>query len=459
MAVKGILYDHHLTLIGPYTSLQGVFQGPLWYYLLAIATFFTNGDPWGGLVLMLGISMATLFIAFYCMNRIFSPVVGVITLFLFAVSPEAIAAATYTWNPHPMWLLILLYIFIFYAVISGKQKQQMYLWPLVSSMFHFETALGFFLFLVTFINMFIFYRKHLFTKYFFIGIFFAFLLFIPQIVFDFRHQFLMTNSVLSLLQGNNQGLLVYDEKTSYFTIIIPHLQSFYENFRSGFIHEKYLFYLPEVLFILSMPIFIFGKIKHRLSKKEDLFLTLILRCVILTVLLLFLYPFPIRYWFLTGFQTFSILFCAVLLGKLWGNLLGKVILGLLFFSISIYSFQRVHTIYTSHDDGGSAKIKGKGDAVDFIYKDGKGEKFNLLVFTPPVYTDAFDYLVWWKSKERYHYMPGNDKKGTFYLLMEVDYQKPWSYKGWLETVIKDGTIISTKTLPSGLIIQKRYEDS
>jgi hypothetical protein len=39
--------------------------------------------------------------------------------------------------------------------------------------------------------------------------------------------------------------------------------------------------------------------------------------------------------------------------------------------------------------------------------------------------------------------------------MEPDPSKPWSYNGWLETVIVNGDVIKTVNLPSGLIIQKR----
>ena len=82
MAVKGIIYEHHLTLIGPYTSLGGVFQGPLWYYLLSIPTFLLRGDPWGAVVLMLMISLATTVIAFFFMNKFFGFAAGIITFLL-----------------------------------------------------------------------------------------------------------------------------------------------------------------------------------------------------------------------------------------------------------------------------------------------------------------------------------------------------------------------------------------
>ena len=81
--------------------------------------------------------------------------------------------------------------------------------------------------------------------------------------------------------------------------------------------------------------------------------------------------------------------------------------------------------------------------------------FNLLVFTPAVYTDAYGYLIFWHGGKKYGYIPGKEKTSTFYLLIEPDRSKPWSYKGWLETVIKTGNIIETTTLPTGLIVQKR----
>jgi hypothetical protein len=98
------------------------------------------------------------------------------------------------------------------------------------------------------------------------------------------------------------------------------------------------------------------------------------------------------------------------------------------------------------------------NAIDYIYHDAKGKKFGLLVFYPPIYTYPYDYLIWWHGQEKYHYVPYTKKKGLFYLLIVKDLNKPWSDKGWLETVIKTGKVIETKKLPSGFIIQKRmYE--
>jgi len=100
-------------------------------------------------------------------------------------------------------------------------------------------------------------------------------------------------------------------------------------------------------------------------------------------------------------------------------------------------------------------VRGKLDAIDFISTDAKGKPFNLLIFTPVVLTDAYEYLLWWHGQKPYGYLPGRDTQGTLYLLIEPDPSKPWTYQGWLETEVKGGNIVETYTLPSGFIIQKR----
>ena len=139
------------------------------------------------------------------------------------------------------------------------------------------------------------------------------------------------------------------------------------------------------------------------------------------------------------------------------NIVGKMILFIVICYFLIVYFQYTKNAYLRDyfDYGGTAKIKGKIDAIDYIYKDSNGKKFGLLVFSPPVYTYSYDYLIWWHGQKKYNYIPYKEKRRTFYLLIEPDPGKPWSYKGWLETVIKTGKVVETKTLPNGFIVQKR----
>lgn len=457
LAVKGIVFDHHPTLIGPYTSLGGVFQGPFYYYLLAIPTAITGGDPWGPLALMLIISITTAVVAFYFLKKHFGFVPALIGFFLFAVCPEAIAAATYTWNPHPMWLLIVCYIFIIFEIHLKKTKLHLVLWPLIGLMFHFEAALGFFILIITATYCCFALRKKVFSKYFFIGIFLLFLTFVPQILFELRHQFLMTHSVIAMFAGKDHGLRVKGEDVSTLQMLQNHIDALYNNYLTSFPKFPYFPSLPLVGLIGTAAAWYYTR-KSKQLQNYTIYFKFYFAFLGLFLLSTSLYQYPIRYWFLTGFQSFYLIATALTLSLLWKYKFGKLFILCLSLLVLTHVSQRLYTLYLDPPDlGGTAKIKGKVDAIDSIYRDANGKEFGLLVFTPPVLTDAYDYLIWWRAKVNHRPIPPKEKLQTFYLLMEPDGANPGSHIGWMETVIKTGAIQKTVTLPSGFIIQKRNE--
>src|SRR5438309_774481 len=59
LVVKDIALDHKLTLIGPKTDIDGVFHGPLFYYLSAIPFLITKGNPIGISAFFIAISSLT----------------------------------------------------------------------------------------------------------------------------------------------------------------------------------------------------------------------------------------------------------------------------------------------------------------------------------------------------------------------------------------------------------------
>lgn len=456
--VKRIVFDGHLTLIGPYTGLQGVFQGPLYYYLLAIPLFLAGGNPWGTVFLTFLMSVFTIVIMYYTARKFLGHKTAILTLFLLAVSPEAIAAATYVWNPHPMWLLIAVYLFFFYKVVFNEKKYIIFLWVTMGLMFHFESAGGFFILFGTLLFFFIFERKEIFTKHFVVGFGCFLFLFLPQLLFDFRHDFLMTKSLLNIFHGGDQGLFADNEKVSYLYGIRANIDMLYYNFSSSLLRDGYLIYLPNIILFVFFSTILFKEKLSLFSKKENIFLNQTLKLLFCILVLVMFFPFPLRYWYLTGYQLFYIVILGLVLSKLFVFPKGKLLIFLLASIILFYSIEKGVHVYTKPDYGGIAKIKGKLDAIEYIYKSAQGKPFNLLVFTPPVYTDAYDYLIWWYGKKTGQGIPLKEKKDVFYLLIELDPNKPWSYEGWLETVIKTGKIVDERTLPSGLIIQKRIEE-
>ncbi len=459
MAVKSIVFDHKLTLIGPYTSLGGVFQGPLYYYLLSIPTAIFNGNPWGNILLMLILSLSVLGVTFYFMNKNFGLIAAIIAFVLFAFSPEAIAAATYFWNPHPMWVILVLYIFILYGAIEKNKLMQIMLLPIVTLSFHFEMAFGVFLLLATIIYILLFQRKKIFiSKYFWIGVLVSFVFFLPQIIFDLRHDFLMTRSVIEIFNGSNRGLITSGEQHGFIPILNNNYNVFITNLASSFPYTKEFKNFPLFILLITFFSLILLFLANGFSKKEKDFIKAIGSIIVIVFIICLFYPFPLRYWFLTGFQSFYLVLIALILSKTLKFNIGKVLLTCLLLILLIYGYNRINILYFNPlDEGGAAKIKGKIQAIDYIYQDAKNNKnFGVIIFTPPVLTDAYDYLIWWYGGRKYGYIPHEEKKGTVYLLIEPSPGNPWTYKGWLETVIKTGEIIQTKTFPDNeLIVQKR----
>jgi len=355
-AVKEIVVNHKLTLIGTEVGGGGFFQGPGWYYLLSIPFYLWKGDPYGGMILMLMSGILTVALSVIFGRKIFDAKTALTIGFLVAISPAIIAQSRFIWPPFIVSLLAVFFIFFLYNIFQGAGKFFILLTFIMGLMFHFETATGATLLLqLLIISPLFFIKKMVSVRFFILGLLSFLLTQISLFIFDLRHDFLNVKGMINLFMNGKE-----DSSIDRINLIANHIGVFRSNFLSSF-------------------------------QMTDL---------------------------------------------LWPFLLIVLVIGLIAYF---------------RDE----KIKGKIEAIDYIYKDAEGKKFGLLTFTPPVYTYAYDYLIWWYGNKNYNYIPHKEKKGIFYLLMETDPSKPWSYEGWLETVIKTGTILKTKELPSGFVVQKR----
>lgn len=432
LAVKSIVVGKKPTLLGPYTGLQAVFQGPLYYYLLVVPFVLFGGDPGAVMWLVLSASLAAIPIAYATGKKFFSESSGLLYAFLVAISPAAAAAATFLWSPFFVLPLMTAWLYFFLDWKKSVSKKSFVIMvSLLGLMFHFEIAFAAPFALV--VLAFIIGTK----KRTLILLFFAILAFFlsPLILFDLRHDFLTTRSLLSLLSGGNQGL---GGGEAYGKIIYDHFIRFLLNLKAAFTEHKILSELFSIMAIfVGFGYAVFGK---SMQIKTILMIPVLMYSVYL------LYPFQIWDWYLVGLFPVYLLLAAIFLSRVRWRIF--VIVILLFASIG-----KLQSLYVNPDYGGTSKIRGKIEAIDTIYKDANGAAFALSVFTPVVLTDAYDYLVWWYGGRTYGYLP--DNSDILYLLIEPDQGKPWSYKGWLETEIKVGKIIETRELPSGFIIQKR----
>ncbi len=445
-AVYKIVVLHQLTLIGAEVGgIGGFFQGPGWYYLLTFPFIAFNGDPYGAMVLMFILGVTSIILAgllFYKQNGI---LFALLFSFLIAASPGIVSQSRFFWPPFVITPLTVLFLFAVQKTYIQKKYYLPLAFFLIGIMTHFEIATGGSLLLATVVTL-LFIRPKNVISVKIVGLSFIafFITQLPIVLFDLRHEFIGARGLLKFLTVGSSTNNVYSFSNhlnmykdvllnvtgNWFVAILSLTIITYSVFKilrkKTQLHDKnfimFLILCPTVLFILFLPL------------KTTLWSWWFLELPVFLCFLLassFVYAFKVKKIRIFAFIVLSLIFI-----------------------LSVYQ-----TCFWYKNDfldyGGTAKIKGKIDAIDFIFNDAKGKKFGLLVFSPPVYTYPYDYLIKWYSAKKYSYLPKQEISDEFYLLIEPDPVKPWSYQGWIKTVVKAGKEVKTVTLPSGFIIQKR----
>lgn len=457
MALKKIMVDHKPTLIGSeigsgMAGFKGIFQGPFHYYFLAIPFMLFRGDPYGGVVLMFIFGMLAIIASFFLGKKIFGFMEGWFLAILVAISPPLIAHSRFVWNPHPSAFFIVLAFLCTYLSYT-KNKKFLFLAAFFSGfLYNFEIPISAPLCVGLVIYSIFILRLKKLNEYasLFLGFFLAFL---PMILFDLRHGFGAVRGVTEYLFS------VSSSQSEGYRIIQNHSKEFIHNFFDTFPKQTLISQLTfSIVFFVSALFFLIRE--KRKDLKQFIFFLLITTAVTFLILS-FLRNIVFMYYLVHLNIIYMFLFVYIIISSFTHKMRVFQAISILLFLIFLFHaipFAWDNFSKDVNDYGGIPKIKGKIDVIDYIYKDARGEKFGLLVFAPPVYTYPYDYLAWWHGKDTYSYIPHQEKKGLFYLLIEPDLTKPWSYKGWLETVIKTGTVIETKELPSGFIIQKRIAE-
>lgn len=454
--VRHMVEEGKPRLVGTFSPIPGVFQGPYFYYGLSIFYVLYNGDPYGGQVYMVIAGLLAIIVSYVLAKKILGLPYGLVVAFLFGLSPAAVAASRMLWPPYLLFLLMPFYIYFLVKACYGSAKSFILCILFASLIFSFEIPSGLVLFLPAFAFFWWYQKKRLNTQLVIKSSVAALIPVMPVIIFNVRHDNLALKGIMGVFRGvysSGAGYASYLESTT------EHMGSFMLNFSSSFFWYPLPNYAAYGLLIVVL--FSSAYLFHRklLSGEEKITLHILLGIPLLVFIQFIPFKNVLWSWYLVMLHPVYLFLVGLLLYKLSSIKLGRTIFIAVLLLLVSQAVKQLHFISTKeiHDNGGAAKIQGKLEAIDAIYADANGHPFNVLVFMPPVYTYPYDYLFTWYGKKKYGYIPGKEKEGNFYLLIEPDPSKEWSYKGWEETVIKEGTVEWTKKLPSGLIVEKRYK--
>lgn len=456
-AVKNIVINHKPTLIGAeigygVAGFQGIFHGPFYFYFLSVPFILFNGDPYGGLLLMFAFGVLTIGASFLFAKKVLGPIGGIVMAALVALSPPIIAQSRFIWSPHPSSFFIVLALYFTY-LIYRKKPRDIFLAAFFSGfIYNFEMAIVIPMSIALILYSVFIVRLRKVKQYLFLtGGFIA--AFSPFILFEFRHGFQALKGFVGYFVSHQAKIVFQTDK------FVENLSWFFYNFSDTFPKQNLFPY--TIIFLVSILAVLSFSLKEKRPNLK-FFLFYLLSLIAITFITFSLIRTHIFEYYLIHLNfVYLFLFSYVLVSSYAKRQIHFQIL-LTVFLMTFLFFGTVNAVDTFRKDlsdyGGMVKIRGKIEAIDYIYRDSKGEKFGLLIFSPPVYTYPYDYLLWWYGQRKYNYLPHREKRGVFYLLIEKDLSQPWTYKGWLETVVKSGKVIKETELPSGFIIQKRVTE-
>lgn len=451
-----------LTLIGPTTGLAGVFHGPLWYWILGVFSFFGSGDVkfiLAGTVLLFAVVQLWLFLTVKKFHG-FAP--AILTLAIISFSPFFLSTGGQLWSPNMVTLTTMIAVGALIGIANGKK----WYWLLALALganIQFEAAGGIFLLVSTIgaLSLVKAPKIRLIDGGIFIFSFLATLL--PQILFEVKNGFLMTQHIFDYI-GKRRGDFIadYGVKTVEYKSGL-----FFDNFNKIFFGENVVLNLLFILamFLIFIKIFVNSARKRAVTAGEKLILVWSTSVIFLMFIVVNLYTDVVWHHFLGSVSVLFVIIIAFLISlylKIWPKITSILII-LLFLGLllPIAEDLKAGTDFV----GDHSVYRNQLLIIDEIYTDAGSEEFNVVVYEPTTFSYTYDYLLDWYGNKRWGRVPvTNDlHQRLVYYVIEPDDIGQRRAK-WVRERDGDGQIVWQKEffkqekVGRELILQKRIRN-
>jgi len=382
--IRDVLFNKHVRLIGQETSSQGVFIGPLFYYLLIPFYLLTSMNPGGGLILVTLLGLFSIFSFYFVLSKVFNRKVGIVASLIYAFSYAIIFADREVVPTMPVMLWSVWYFYGLWLISKGKGKAYLLLGFLLGLVWNLNLALALLTPLIPLAQ--ILSKKKFNLKYILLGTVIFVVTFSPFIVFEFRHNFQQTKAIVSSLTttkdyagGSAPGLAKLDRV----------MQLVHVNTTRIFWGAHYYPFLAKLTFYLLVGLLVFLVYKKVLSKELSMIMLLWL---VLYIAFFALNSLNVSEYYLNGMNVIWITIMSLSLVYLIEHKkLFKygVFVILLFLTANLYSF-------ISHRTPRNGYVERKA-LVAFVKEDAKSHGYpcvSISYITPFGYQFGYRYLFW-----------------------------------------------------------------
>lgn len=118
--IKKILVNYDFPLLGPPTSVGNMYNGPLYYYMMAVSMAVWWMNPVAAALMIALLGITTVGLVYYLARSWFGKQAAIISATLYALSPVNIIYSRSSWNPNPAPFFALLAIIGLYKSRQTK---------------------------------------------------------------------------------------------------------------------------------------------------------------------------------------------------------------------------------------------------------------------------------------------------------------------------------------------------
>lgn len=438
-----IATKNFIRLIGPITGIPGVFIGPFFYYLLLPFYWIGGGDPIYPAVFLSLLGALAIF-AIYVLGRQFlTKKYALCAVFLFTFTYGLIQSSRWLSNPSPLILLSILFFYSFLKSIRGNLTWSIIAGILLGLCLQTELANAIFFIPIIFLYVLFNYKQinKPFYKFLLLILFTLFTL-SPLIIFDYRHDYLISKAIQKAFQDKST-------QTSLDYILKIRPAAYARMIKSSLIPNTFLldiFLLGTIM--LSVIMIIFSKIKGKL-KSESIMLILFWFLIPLIGLLFYTGNYgQIWDYYLVTLPIPSILLIVYFMQNaenynFFRIRIDKNIIVLVFLCLyAAFNYHEWSSLINANNYGYSISLQKK--AIQYTLEKVQSKNFSVFIFVPNGQTESYDYLYSWILNKKNMMGPSTvslDNK-EFFLIYEPDPYLPEKRFGvWYEKYNQYGKII------------------
>lgn len=441
LIIQKIYQLKDFVLVGPSTSIGGLFHGPWYYYMMALPYGLSGGNPLSAsLFLVILGSLVPVGVLVFASDLFKSKMWGVICSILVIVSFEYILYSRWLSNVSPAPLFILLSFFMLWKYLNLKNSKYFLGFSIFSSIASlFQMILvPQFLFVLAFLIIF----KQLefpSLKTVTFSFLLILILFGPMIIFDFRNEHITFNSLLNVFAQPDAG------SATLASNINVYLLQLYQHVGLSLLHIKYL---PVQIFLI-VGVLAGAVLGHLKGYKKVVYF--LLSWILMTLPLIKISPGNPQYYVGAGLG-WIFLFCFSM-KNLWEVKYLRLIPVIFAFLVLINFYLTLSNLYQNKDvffrtTQEDLVYSDQRELLKFVKEDSRGEGYKLEAFTiPSLHPEGWDYL------QSYYYpnvKTPND--GIIYVAIEKDVYPVWEEK-WINDLGKTKLVFEKKF---GLLrLQKR----